>query len=132
MVTVLFEFNSAKLPEQYLTDLDRLAQDYSSQRGYLVEVLGFSSSDGDPDYNRRLSQKRADSVVRYLADKHQIPLRRIITPYGFGDSNPVADNQTRAGRKQNRRVEVRIMVSRGLEGTTTETADSGIGVEDIR
>jgi len=132
MVTVLFDFNSAKLPEESHTGLDGLAQQYSSQRGYLVEVLGFSSSDGDPEYNRRLSQKRADAVVRYLTENHEIPLRRIITPYGFGEKNPVGDNQTRAGRKKNRRVEVRIMVSSGLEEPTTETADSGIGVEDIR
>ena len=64
--------------------------------------------------NDRLSERRADAVVRYLAQQHEIPLRRIILPFGYGEAIPVADNSTREGRKQNRRVEVKILVNRGL------------------
>ena len=130
-LTVQFAFNSSKLPENVKPDLDELVQQYRSQKGYLIEVAGYASSDGNSEYNRLLSQKRADSVVRYLTDQHAIPLRRIITPYGFGENSPVADNQTLDGRKQNRRVEVRVLVSRGLDPTETDQS-SGIGVEDIR
>ena len=67
-----------------------------------------------------LSQRRADAVIRYLVENHQIPLRRIITPYGFGETNPVAENTTREGRAQNRRVEVKLLVSKGI-GQPTPT-----------
>jgi OOP family OmpA-OmpF porin len=76
-------------------------------------VRGFASSEGGANLNDKLSERRADAVTRYLA-QHEIPLRRIVLPFGYGAAMPVADNSTRDGRKQNRRVEVRIMVSRGL------------------
>ncbi|MBO0726985.1 MAG: OmpA family protein, partial [Blastocatellia bacterium] len=75
---------------------------------------------------RALSERRADAVKRYLAENHDIPLFRIITPFGFGEAKPVADNATRDGRKQNRRVEVAILVSKGLtaSGATASNVSS--------
>ena len=64
--------------------------------------------------NKLLNQHRADAVIQYLVENHQIPLRRIITPYGYGKLNPIADNTTREGRAQNRRVEVKLLVNKGL------------------
>jgi outer membrane protein OmpA-like peptidoglycan-associated protein len=61
-----------------------------------------------------LSQRRADTVIRYLIENHNIPLRRIVTPYGYGETNPVAENNSRDGRAQNRRVEVKLLVNKGL------------------
>lgn len=130
-VTVQFAFDSSKLPEDAKPEIDELADQFRSQKGYLIEVVGYSSSDGDPDYNRRLSQRRADSVVRYLTEQLSVPLRRIVTPYGFGENSPVADNLTLDGRKQNRRVELRILVSRGLNQPEAGEAPQ-IAVEDIR
>ncbi|HZI19934.1 MAG TPA: OmpA family protein, partial [Pyrinomonadaceae bacterium] len=75
---------------------------------------GFASADGSTEANRRLSQRRADAVIRYLVEQHNIPLRRIITPYGFGELQPVAENTSRDGREQNRRVEVKVLVNRGI------------------
>jgi outer membrane protein OmpA-like peptidoglycan-associated protein len=124
--TVQFTFDSSSMPEEAKPEVDDLAQQFTNKKGYLIEVVGYSSSDGDPEYNRRLSQKRADAVVRYLTEAHSVPLRRIITPYGFGEMSPIADNSTLQGRKQNRRVEVRILVSRGL-GQSDQ-----LSVEDIR
>jgi len=130
-VTIQFSFDSSNLPEDSKPKIDDLAESFRSQQGYLIEVVGFASSDGDPEHNRRLSQQRADSVVRYLTEQHAVPLRRIISPFGFGENSPVADNTTVEGRKLNRRVEVRVLVSQGLNQPGTGDS-SGIAVEDIR
>ena len=112
--SVLFKVGSSVLSPQAKQQLDQIAQQALQAKGYVLEIGGFASSDGSVEANRRLSQRRADTVIRYLVENHQIPLRRIITPYGYGESNPVADNTTRAGREENRRVEVKVLVSRGI------------------
>lgn len=112
---VNFKVNSYQLSPEAKQHLDEIAQEAASEKGYMIEVVGYASSEGSANYNRRLSQERADSVVRYLAEEQNVPLRRIITPFGFGELQPVADNSTRAGREQNRRVEIRVLVSRGIE-----------------
>jgi len=111
---VLFKLGSATLTKEAKEMLDKVAEEAKTQKGYVIEIAGFASADGPEDVNRRLSQMRADAVVRYLAENHNVPLRRIITPFGYGESQPVADNKTRDGRKQNRRVEVKILVNKGL------------------
>ncbi|HWS56258.1 MAG TPA: OmpA family protein [Pyrinomonadaceae bacterium] len=111
---VLFRVGSAVLRPEAKAQLDTVAQQALQAKGYVLEVSGFASADGSTEANRRLSQRRADAVIRYLVENHNIPLRRIITPYGFGELNPVAENETREGRVQNRRVEVKVLVSRGI------------------
>ncbi|MCA1814832.1 MAG: OmpA family protein [Acidobacteria bacterium] len=113
-VSVNFKVASAVLTPEAKQALDQIAEQASKARGYVIEVRGFASAEGGAKLNERLSQQRADAVVRYLAQQHNIPLRRIITPFGYGSSNPVADNSTREGRQQNRRVEVSVLVNRGL------------------
>ncbi|HWQ34681.1 MAG TPA: OmpA family protein [Blastocatellia bacterium] len=116
--TVNFKVNSAVLSPEAKAALDQIATQAQTQKGFIIQVAGYASADGSEDRNRALSQRRADAVVRYLVENHNIPLRRIITPFGYGESHPVADNTTREGRQQNRRVEVAILVSKGLTGTT--------------
>ncbi len=113
-----FAFGSASLTSQAKGQLDILAEATKIEKGFMIEVAGFASSDGDAALNERLSQSRADAVVRYLTENHQIPLRRLVTPFGFGAKLPMADNATLDGRKQNRRVEVKILVNKGLVGQT--------------
>ena len=110
---ILFKVGSAVLTEEGKAALDEVATRAKSEHGYVIEVRGFASSDGSESLNDRLSERRADAVMRYLA-QHEIPLRRIVLPFGYGEAMPVADNTTREGRKQNRRVEVKLMVNRGL------------------
>lgn len=112
--TVNFKVGSAVLSPDAKSMLDEVAAQAKTEQGFLIEVRGFASSDGSSSLNDRLSERRADAVVRYLAKDQEIPLRRIVLPFGYGDSQPVADNSTRDGRKENRRVEVKILVSRGL------------------
>ena len=114
VTAVNFNINSAVLTADAKTKLDDLAAKASSTKGYVIEIAGFTDSTGGMEKNRVLSQHRADSVIRYLVEKHQIPLRRIVTPYGYGKTNPIADNSTRQGREQNRRVEVKLLVNKGL------------------
>lgn len=113
-ITVNFKVGSHRLSPEATEALDEIATQAKMERAYVIEVMGFASADGSVALNRRLSQQRADSVVRYLAENHMIPLRRIITPFGYGESQPVADNESREGREQNRRVEVKILVNKGL------------------
>ncbi|HYG08818.1 MAG TPA: OmpA family protein [Pyrinomonadaceae bacterium] len=113
-VNVNFRVGSAVLTPEAKTTLDQIAQQALKARGYVLEVRGFASADGSEAKNRQLSQRRADAVVQYLAYTHNIPLRRIVTPFGYGEQQAVADNATREGRQQNRRVEVSVLVNRGL------------------
>ena len=117
---VNFKVNSAVLADDAKAKLDELATKALNAKGYVLEVSGYADSTGGIQKNRMLSQRRADAVIRYLVENHQIPLRRIITPYGFGETNPVAENTTREGRAQNRRVEVKLLVSKGI-GQPTPT-----------
>jgi outer membrane protein OmpA-like peptidoglycan-associated protein len=113
-VNVNFRVGSYVLSKEAKTTLDEFAVQALKARGYVVEVRGFASADGSENANRQLSQRRADAVVRYLAETHNIPLRRIITPFGYGEKQAIADNTTRDGRVQNRRVEVSVLVNRGI------------------
>ena len=113
-ITVNFKVGSAKLLPEAAAALDEIAAQAKVEKAYLIEITGFASAEGKADLNRKLSQQRADAVVRYLAENHMIPLRRMITPFGYGAAQPVADNTTREGREQNRRVEVKILVNKGL------------------
>jgi OOP family OmpA-OmpF porin len=117
--TVNFKVGSAVLSADAKAMLDEVAVQAKTEQGFLIEVRGFASSDGSASLNDRLSERRADAVVHYLAKDQEIPLRRIVLPFGYGDSQPVADNSTRDGRKENRRVEVKILVSRGLTSPVT-------------
>jgi outer membrane protein OmpA-like peptidoglycan-associated protein len=116
--TVYFKVNRTVLSEEGKAALDTIAQKAIATKGYVIEVSGFTDTTGGIEKNRRLSQQRADAVVRYLQENYDIPLRRMITPYGYGEMKAAADNTTREGREQNRRVEVKILTSRGLAGPT--------------
>jgi outer membrane protein OmpA-like peptidoglycan-associated protein len=119
-ITINFKVNSARLSDESKAALDELATQAKSEKGYVIQVAGFASADGDTASNRRLSEKRTNAVISYLIENHDVPQRRIITPYGFGELKPVGDNTTREGREQNRRVEIAILVSKGLVTGKTE------------
>jgi OOP family OmpA-OmpF porin len=121
-VVVNFKVNSAVLSDDAKAALDEIATQAKSEKGYLIQVTGYASADGGAAKNRALSERRAGAVVRYLAENHDIPLHRMINPFGFGELKPVAENDTREGRRQNRRVEVAIIVSKGLTASGVATS----------
>jgi OmpA-OmpF porin, OOP family len=112
-VTLLFKVGRAELLPEATSALDELAGQIKDRNGFLLEIEGFASADGDPDYNNRLSDARSEAVRRYLAEQHNIPLFRMYI-LGFGESRPVASNETRDGRMQNRRVEVRLLTNNAV------------------
>lgn len=114
--TVYFKSGSAVLSPDAKRDLDDLAQKALAAKGYLIEVAGFADTTGNARLNQALSQRRADAVMHYLEQQGNIPIPRILTPAGMGTSHAAADNDTRAGRKLNRRVEVKLLVNQGLVG----------------
>ena len=113
-VTVLFPINSAKLGAEQKAQLDDLASKAPGAKNYMVEVKGFADPTGNFDKNLELSQRRCDTVVQYLTVKHNIPLRRIEMPMGYGETKPVGEGKTEEARKQSRRVEVSVLVNKGL------------------
>jgi outer membrane protein OmpA-like peptidoglycan-associated protein len=121
-VAVNFRVNSAVLSPEAKQQLDTLAEKTTNARGYVIEVSGHTDSTGSEAKNFRLSRERAESVIQYLAVNHKIPLRRFITPMGYGKTEAVADNTTAAGRAQNRRVEVKILLNRGMSQNTPMTS----------
>jgi outer membrane protein OmpA-like peptidoglycan-associated protein len=113
-VAVNFRVNSAVLSPEAKQQLDAFAAKALEAKGYMIEVSGHTDSTGGETKNMRLSRERAESVVEYLTINHKIPARRFITPMGYGKTEAVADNTTAAGRAQNRRVEVKMLLNRGL------------------
>jgi len=108
--SVMFAVGSSTLTPAATATLDMIASEVSATpSGYLVEIQGFADSTGSETFNITLSQRRAENVLRYLVGKN-VPLFRV-SIIGLGEVNPVADNTTRAGREQNRRVEVRVLRS---------------------
>lgn len=127
--TINFRTGSAVLSQEAKSTLDQVAQASMTMKGYVIEVTGFTDSTGSVQKNKVLSQRRAQAVIDYLVETHNIPLRRIGMSYGYGENQAVADNTTSDGRAQNRRVEVKLLISRGLnqnvEVRPSSTTDGG-------
>ncbi len=111
---VNFKVGSAVLLPEAKQQLDEVAAAAMTLKGYVIEITGFASADGSTKANKALSQRRSQAVIDYLVETHNVPLRRIGQSYGFGELQAVADNTTREGREQNRRVEIKLLVSRGV------------------
>jgi outer membrane protein OmpA-like peptidoglycan-associated protein len=119
---VYFSVNRSTLTKDEQQKLDEAVQKIGSMKMFIVEVEGFADKTGGVAYNRELSRKRADAVVHYLAVEHNIPLRSI-REVGAGADFPDANNKTRAARKENRRVDVKIYL---LDVTGQSPAESSM------
>jgi OmpA-OmpF porin, OOP family len=108
--SVHFGFDKDNLTKEAKDTLDHFASEVSNTKGYIITLVGGTDSTGPSDYNYGLSQRRADSVIQYLASQHNIPAHKIYL-IGLGKDKPVDSNKTRDGRAKNRRVDVRLMTN---------------------
>jgi outer membrane protein OmpA-like peptidoglycan-associated protein len=115
--SVKFGFNRDVLTPKAKEALDQLAGSIASTKGYLIALEGGTDSVGPADYNYDLSQRRANSVIQYLATKYNVPAHKIYV-IGLGKDKPVESNKTSSGRADNRRVDVRLMTN--TVGDTTQ------------
>jgi outer membrane protein OmpA-like peptidoglycan-associated protein len=112
--TVYFASGSFELTDESKQVLDDLVARGQGLKGFVVEVAGFTDNVGNVALNQELSARRVNSVVAYVADKFNVPLRRFINPTGLGETQPVGDNMTAEGRALNRRVEVKVLLNKGI------------------
>lgn len=119
-ITVYFNTNSSVLGPKAKAAIDEAAawvKEQPDKKGWVVAVIGYADATGNTARNRTLSEARANNVIYYLVTKHKMPMQRLVQPFGYGQLDPAADNNTSAGRSKNRRVEVRLMRNKGIAGT---------------
>jgi outer membrane protein OmpA-like peptidoglycan-associated protein len=114
--TVNFEVGSSKISVKDQIELKELANAATRLKGYIIEVVGYADSTGDAAMNTSLSENRARAVVSYLIQKGEVPVRHIVAPGAMGEYGAAAPNETQAGRAENRRVEVKVVVNKGING----------------
>ena len=120
-IAVHFKNGSARLSSAAKGEIDAVADVVSENlNGWIVAVEGYADSTGRTAGNRSLSERRAKAVIDYLVTKHGVPPYRVVQPFGYGSSDPVAANNTRQGRSLNRRAEITVLVNKGisLQGNT--------------
>jgi OmpA-OmpF porin, OOP family len=115
--TVKFNVGSSKLSDQDREQLKNLADNAAGIKGYIVEVIGYADSTGSAAMNTKLSEARAKEVLTYLIQQCGIPSRHVVAPAAMGEYGAAAPNETKAGRAENRRVEVRVLVNKGIAGS---------------
>jgi outer membrane protein OmpA-like peptidoglycan-associated protein len=114
---VKFDVGSSKISANGQNDLTSLAEVAQGLKGYIVEVVGYADATGSAEINTKLSEDRAKAVVTYLMQQGGVPARHIVAPGAMGEYGAVASNETKAGRADNRRVEVKVLVNKGIAGS---------------
>jgi OmpA-OmpF porin, OOP family len=112
--TVFFDVGKTEVSAAAKRDLDTVAQQAKALTGYLLEVEGFADSSGNAALNEKLSLERSQEVVDYLTEYGGISPLHLLAPGAMGTTEPIASNETAAGRAENRRVVVKVLVNRGL------------------
>ena len=120
-ITVYFNTGSSALGPKAKATIDEAAAWVKTQntKGWVMAVIGYADTTGSSQRNIDLSERRANAVIYYIVSKYKMPLNRLVQPFGYGQLEPVAENTTKAGRAKNRRVEIRLMVNKGISGQVT-------------
>jgi outer membrane protein OmpA-like peptidoglycan-associated protein len=104
-----FDFGKKDLPDSAKQQIDQMVSRLQTDpKNVFIEIEGHTDNIGSAEYNEKLGLERAQAVERYLDEKHQVPLHKI-NVISYGMAKPVADNKTKDGRAQNRRVVVRVL-----------------------
>ena len=104
-----FAFNKTTLPDEAKARLDKMVADLKADpKGIYIEIEGHTDNRGTPEVNEKIGMERAEAVKRYLYEQHQVPLHKI-NVISYGEEKPVAPNNTRDGRAQNRRVVIKVL-----------------------
>jgi len=114
--SVYFAVGSTAVSSKDKAALKQLAHDAVNLTGYIIQVKGFADSSGNASMNQQLSMDRAQTVIAYLLQDCNITVRHIVAPGAMGTADPAAPNETAQGRSDNRRVEVKVLLNRGLSG----------------
>lgn len=118
--SVFFAINRWRLTDEAMQSLDEAVAKLQGNNNFVLEIQGFTDRTGNAQSNLELSRKRADSVVRYLTTKHNMPLRRI---HVLGLGVDEGDNSTREARQQNRRVDINVF-ARAIDNTGTPSTST--------
>jgi OmpA-OmpF porin, OOP family len=111
---VYFATGSSVLSNEAKAKLMQLAGSAANVKGYLIQVKGFCDSTGNAVQNQALSRDRAEAVVAYLMQSGKVPVRHILAPGAMGVVDPAASNESASGRAKNRRVEVSVLLNKGI------------------
>jgi OmpA-OmpF porin, OOP family len=115
--TVNFNVGSSTVSAKDQEELKKLAQTATGLTGYIIEVMGYTDSSGSAAMNTKLSEDRAKAVINYLVQQGNVPVRHIVAPGAMGEYQPAGSNETKAGRAENRRVVVKVLVNKGIAGS---------------
>ncbi len=109
-----FDVGYSFISDDHKQELKALAENALKYTGYVIEVKGYADSTGRLAANQQLSKERAQAVVAFLIQECGVPVKNIVAPGAMGETNPFASNETLMGRSENRRVELRLLVNRGV------------------
>ena len=121
-LTVNFANGKTVVTPKYRKELTEFVKKAADTPGMMIQVQGFASKNGSAEMNQRLSAERAEAVIAIIQQSGAVPLTRILAPAAMGTSNEVANNHTRTGRAQNRRVVVTVLVNKGITDANATTA----------
>ena len=114
--TVLFATGSTAISSQARSQLQDIAAKAKGIKGYLVSVIGYADTTGNPEINQKLSERRAAAVIAYLQKSCGLAPQRVLAGDAMGDAHQIGDVHTSEGKAQNRRVVVKVLTNKGLEG----------------
>jgi outer membrane protein OmpA-like peptidoglycan-associated protein len=104
-----FKFGRTELPDEAKTAIDSMVNNLKSQKSAVwIEIEGHTDNVGSKEYNEQLGMERAEAVKRYLYEQHQVPLHKM-NVISYGEDKPAAENRSRDGRAQNRRVVIKVL-----------------------
>ena len=117
--TVYFGSGDYAISDEHKQALAALAKEAlaNGNKAYLIQVSAFADASGNAASNQELSKDRAEAVVAYLIQECSIPVGRIVSPGALGETNPAASNESKEGRAQNRRAEVKLLINKGISGS---------------